>query len=397
MKRLGNIWNDVINVDLAVQDIIDGTKHKRGKREVKKLLYDKDVVAEHPELWHQIDKAKAKEYAKYLVAMLEDGTWIHQKPKHRQQYCRNKTHGKGKWRNLGIPYLDDHIIAHMAIRASMKAFTRGMHPHCCGSVPNRGIKHVYKTVKRWMQGDKECRYFVKLDIRHFFENITSDLLKAELRKRIKDEKVLHVFDQIIDSDDSACPVGYYTSPWLANLLLQDLDWFIEQQLYKERRGKRIKYVRHYLRYVDDMLLIGTCKGDMIKAIHEIQKFLKDHYGLEIKNSWEIKAIGKHEIIDGEWKLKPGTYWCDIGGYKFCKDSVIMRDGIYLGTKRLAKKMYKKGYYTLHECQSINSGIGWAKHCNSNNFIKNDIQPYVDINQTRKVVSVCGANQVTAKR
>lgn len=35
MKRLGNIWNDVINVDLVVQDIIDATKYKRGKREVK--------------------------------------------------------------------------------------------------------------------------------------------------------------------------------------------------------------------------------------------------------------------------------------------------------------------------------------------------------------------------
>lgn len=111
------------------------------------------------------------------------------------------------------------------------------------------------------------------------------------------------------------------------------------------------------------------------------------------NSHVVRSVR----FGGEWKLKPGTYWCDIGGYKFCKDSVIMRDGIYLGTKRLAKKMYKKGYYTLHECQSINSRIGWAKHCNSNNFIKNDIQPYVDINQTRKVVSVCGANQVTAKR
>lgn len=88
MKRLSNIWNDVVSVDLTVQDIIDGTKYKRGKREVKKLLYDKDVVAEHPKLWHQIDKAKAKEYAKYLIAMLEDGTWIHQRPKHRQQACQ---------------------------------------------------------------------------------------------------------------------------------------------------------------------------------------------------------------------------------------------------------------------------------------------------------------------
>lgn len=397
MKRLGNIWNDAINVELVVSDIIDGTKHKRGKRETRKLLFDKETVAEHPELWHQIDKTKAEAYAKRLVEKLEAGTWEHQPPRHRRQYCRNKTHGKGKWRNLSIPCLDDHIVAHIVMRASEKAFTKGMHPHCCGSVPGRGIKHVYKTVKRWMQGDRKCRYFVKLDIRHFFENIDAGILKKELRKRIKDKKILAVFDKIIDSDEIACPVGYYTSPWFANLLLQDFDWFVEQALYKERRGKRIKYVRHYLRYVDDMLLIGTCKGDMVKAIQSIQAYLMDRYGLEIKNSWEIKAIGKHEVVDGNWQLKPGTYWCDIGGYKFCKDSVILRDEIYLGTKRLAKRMYKKKYYTLHECQSLNSMLGWASHCDSKRFVLDEIEPYVSIDKTRKVVSTCGQKQVTVSR
>lgn len=77
--------------------------------------------------------------------------------------------------------------------------------------------------------------------------------------------------------------------------------------------------------------------------------------------------------------------------------LAMRDGVYLGTKRLAKKMHKKGYYTVHECQSINSRIGWAKHCNSNNFIRNDIEPYVDINKTRKVVSACGVSRATANQ
>lgn len=395
MKRLGNIWNDVTNVDLAISDVIEGTKNKRGRRETQKLLYDSEIVAEHSELWHQIDPAKASTYAEYLVNMLASGTWEHSHPKHRRQFCRNKTHGKGKWRNLSIPNLDDHIIGHIAIRASKAAFLKGMHPHCCGSVPGRGIKHVYTTVRRWMQGDRACRYFVKLDIRHFFDNIDGELLKAELRKRIKDERVLDIFDSIIDSDETACPVGYYTSPWFANLFLQDFDWFVEQKLYKERRGKRIKYVRHYLRYVDDMLLLGTCKGDMVKAIHEIKKYLKGHYGLEIKDSWEIKSIGKHEIIDSEWKLKAETYWCDIGGYKFCKDSVIMRDGIYLGTKRLAKRIHKKGYCTKHECQSMVSRLGWAEHCNSKNFKRYDIDPYVDV-QRMKRNTICGIKQKTAR-
>jgi len=396
MKRLGNIYKDVVDVDLVISDIIDGTKFKRGKRKVRWLLHDQSIVKEHPELYHQIDRAKARKYAQYLVNLLESGAWRHKKPRHLRRYCQNRTHGGGKWRNLSVPCLDDHIIAHMVVRASERAFMRGMHPHCCGSVPGRGIKHVVKTVSRWLKGDKECRYFVKLDIRHFFENIDRRLMKATLRKVIKDKQVLDIFDQIIDSDDTACPIGYYTSPWFANLFLQDFDHFIEQGLYKERRGKRIKYARHYLRYVDDMLLVGTCKGDLLKAIKAIKRYLMDNYGLEIKDNWEIKAIGKHEIVDGKWRLKPGTYWCDIGGYKFCKDSVILRDGIYLSTTRLVRRMAKKGYYALHDCESLNSRIGWSMHCDNHNLLNDKIKPYVDLDRVRKVVSICGQGRKTAK-
>ena len=178
--------------------------------------------------------------------------------------------------------------------------------------------------------------------KQYFDNINGEILKQKLRRKIKDKDVLQVHDQIIDStkllegkiedlhpgakppEEIACPVGYYTSPWYANLYLEELDWFVEQQLYKERRGKRIKYVRHYLRYVDDMLLIGTSKTDLEKAVREIKKRLRQTLGLEIKDCWEIKAIGKHIEIDGKRQMKPGTYWCDIGGYKFCKDGTILR-------------------------------------------------------------------------
>lgn len=386
MKRLGNLWRDVVKADNGVQAIIDGTRYKRGQHETQKLLYSADAIANDKTLWHRIDEQKAREYSEQLCAALNSGTWRHKEPRYRRQFCRNRAHSRGKWRDLYIPCLDDHIVAHMVMNASMEAFTRGMHPHCCGSVPGRGIKHVNRTVKKWFIGDKECRYFVKLDIRHFFDNIDRNTLVRVLESKIKDKHVLSVFCQIIDSAPIPCPVGYYTSPWFANLYLEKFDWFVEQELYKVRRGKRIKYVRHYLRYVDDILLVGTSKNDLKKAIHEIKRFLREERGLELKDSWEIKAIGKHEIVDGEWKMKTGTYWCDIGGYKFSKDATVLRDGIYLSTKRLAKQMGKQRRFTVHQCMSINSRVGWASHCNSKGFIRNEIEPHVDINVTRGIIS-----------
>ena len=386
MKRINNIWEKAIDRENGYISLVDGTKNKRGKREVQRLLYSDEAVLKDKTKWHLIDPKKGKAYAEVLCQRLESKTWIHRKPKYKRQYCRNRASSRGKWRDLYIPYLDDHIIHHMIMNASMEAFTRGMHPHCCGSVPGKGINHVIKTVSGWMRNDKQCRYFVKLDIIHFFDNIDADILKQKLRRKIKDKNILWSHDQTIDSAPVACPVGYYPSPWYANLYLEEFDWFVEQELFKNRRGKRIKYVRHYLRYVDDILLIGTSKKDLEKAVREIIQYLDKNYGLSIKNSWEIKKIGKHEMIDGKWRLKPDTYFCDIGGYKFCKDATIMRDGVYLSAKRLARKMSKSEYYTEHQCHAINAKVAWAEQCDSGKFLENDIFPYVNIKTTRRLVS-----------
>jgi len=386
MKRLGNCWEQVLEPDNGFVAVWEGTLNKRHDKKTQRFFFDPEDVEQNPSCWHAIDPRKARAYTAKLAEKLRDGTWIPKAPRHIHRFCHNKTSKKGKWRDLYVPAFDDHIVAHMIMQVIMPAFTRGMHPHCCGSVPRRGINHIVRTVSHWAQDDRECRYFVKLDIRKFFDSIQADILIRKLNEKIKDKYILQALEKLIRSAPSACPVGYYTSPFFANLYLQDLDWFIEQHLYKERRGKRIKWVRHYLRYMDDMLLIGTSKADLYKAVRCIQKYLKENYQLEIKPTWEIKRIGKHEQGLKEWKLQKGTYWIDIGGYKFCKDSTIMRAGIFLATRRLAKKIFRSDYYKQHDCRSINSRLGWAKHCDSQRFIEREIKPYVDIKRSRRA---CG--------
>ena len=384
MKRLGHLWNDVLDLDNGFVALVEGTQNKRNHRETQRFYFDAADVAENPSCYHVIDPVKAKAYIAKLIPSLQNKTWEPKQPRYIRRYCLNRTSKRGKWRDLYVPAFDDHIIAHMIMKIAMPAFTRGMHPHCCGSVPGRGIKHVLRSVSHWFQDDRECRYFVKLDIRKFFDNIKADVLMDKLREKIKDENVLWAFEKIIYSAPVACPVGYYTSPFFANLYLQDLDWFIEKDLYKVRRGKKIKFVRHMIRYMDDLLLVGTSKLDLKKAVYAIIDHL-DKYDLNVKPTWEIKVIGKHELIDGEWKLKPNTFWCDMGGYKFCKDATILRSGIFLASMRLARRMFREDYHTIHQCKSIVSRVGWSCHCNNDNYVSK-IKNYVDLKTTRRIIS-----------
>lgn len=391
MKRIGKLWDEVLNLDNGFVAVWEGTLNKRKYSSTKRFFFSPEQVAENPSCYHAIDPVRAKAYVAKLIPGLRNQTWKPKEPRHIHRYCKNSSQKKGKWRELYVPSFDDHIIAHMLMNVAMPAFTRGMHPHCCGSVPRRGIKHIVTTVSHWMMDDLECRYFVKLDIRKFFDSIKAERLMEKLRAKIKDKYVLWAFEEIIKSAPVACPVGYYTSPFFANLYLQDFDWFVEQQLYKVRRNKRVKFVRHYLRYMDDMLLVGTSKADLVKAVMAIKSYLWREYELTIKPTWEVKRIGKHEKANGEWKLKPDTYWCDIGGYKFCKDATIMRGGIFLASLRLARKMFHSDYYTLHQCQSINSRVGWSTHCDNDHFLRT-IKQFVNLKITRRIISYVNVAQ-----
>lgn len=387
MKRLGRLWGEICTVENGITAVINATKGKRGRKETARFLYSDDVVAASPNLYHQIDPEKAKTYIENeILPKLTNFTWEPKPPRYKRVYCWSHTHKNGKWRELYIPSFDDHVVMHMVMQVVMPAFTRGMHPHCCGSVDGRGTKHIINNVKKWFQKDHDIRYFVKLDIRHYFDNIDPDILMHQLKRVIKDKYVLCIFEKLIHACPVACPLGFYTSPYFANLLLQDMDWFIEQKLYKIRRGKRIKFVNHQLRYMDDILLTGSSKTDLEKAVRAVMDFVSANYGLKIKDSWEIKKIGAHILVDGKWVMPKDEYWCDIGGYKFCRDAVIMRGGIFLATAKLARQMYDSGWYSLHQCESLNSRLGWASKCDTVYFTEECIELYVDIPKTRRIIS-----------
>ena len=91
-----------------------------------------------------------------------------------------------------------------------------------------------------------------MDIRHFFESVDHDVLKAGLKKKIRDERMLYILELIMDGSEVGLPLGFYTSQWLSNFMLQPLDHFIKEQ---------VKAV-HYIRYMDDMVVFGKNKKEL---------------------------------------------------------------------------------------------------------------------------------------
>lgn len=94
-----------------------------------------------------------------------------------------------KERVIIVPTMEELIVQHNVVNALKPMFCKGMYEHSYASLPGRGAHKGKQVIEKWIRTDaKNCKYVLKMDIRHFFDTVPHDKLKAKLRKTIHDEK-----------------------------------------------------------------------------------------------------------------------------------------------------------------------------------------------------------------
>jgi retron-type reverse transcriptase len=163
-------------------------------------------------------------------------------------------------------------------------------------------KGTHAAVDRFQHFARRFRYLLKCDVARYFPSIDHTLLKAQLRRKIKDRAVLWLADRIIDHsppfDDAALaspgsstpgaqrqvldsrgadgpvqpplvqrrglPLGNQTSQFFGNVYLSPFDRFVLEQI--QPGG--------YLRYVDDFVLFADHRTFLRQARERCQDFLE---------------------------------------------------------------------------------------------------------------------------
>lgn len=395
MNRVGYIWEKFCTVENARKAIYSGTENKRNDRVVRRIFGYSENGGLNP------DKVDA--YAKRLVAELEADRWHHAPGR------RETIRSSGKTREIEIARLHDHFVQWMVILAIEDYLMKRMYRHSFGNLPGRGIHDAMLYLQKHARAGK-YKYFVHLDIRHFYQSVDLDLLSEMMHRRFKDARYLKIVDECIYSsvrtgDDGLnrnLAIGYYDSPWFANIYLDPLDHFITEDLYKERRGKRTKLVPVYARYVDDLHLQGNSASDLKKAVKQIIRFCQERLHIDIKESWEICRVGELLPPDekGRQKLKPGTKRIDMVGYTFTTTTTTLRDTNFLSTRRLARKISKRlrerGFVVLQNAQAFVSKAGWFSHADSRTFFKRYIAPVIDPNFVKEIISYASKNGIVGE-
>ena len=134
------------------------------------------------------------------------------------------------------------------------------------SYANRISKGTLKAIERFdtfkkkvSKNNNQTCYFLKADIRHYFDSVNHQILLGLIQRRIYDEKIIWLIKQILqnhksDGEGRGMPLGNLTSQFFANVYLDELDQYVKHQL-------KAKY---YLRYVDDFIILDTSIDELIE-------------------------------------------------------------------------------------------------------------------------------------
>ena len=266
-----------------------------------------------------IDKVTKDEYGKNLDRNIKDLV----------QRLKNKSFkplpslrvyipkANGKKRPLGIASYEDKIVQ-MAVKKILDAIYEPRFLNCMyGFRPNRGCHEAIKEVYQRISYGK-ISYIVDADIKGFFDNVNhSKLIKQLWTMGIQDKQLLFVLKRILKApirmpDGSTVypakgtPQGGIISPLLANVVLNELDHWIDSQWtehpvanrygtwrtirtsevfdkskgYQKMRNSNLKEM-FIVRYADDFRIFCRNREDAEKTMEAVTRWITERLKLEV--------------------------------------------------------------------------------------------------------------------
>lgn len=186
-------------------------------------------------------------------------------------------------------------------------------------------KGTHRALKRATSMLRKNQFFLKCDVRKFFNTVDHELLKHFLEQRFTEQELLSLFERIIDEPVPGCEknkglaIGNLTSQCFANLYLTSLDLMVLHKL--KPCG--------YIRYMDDFVLFGSCVDELHGFLYEITDFLNISLKLTLKPEATFAAPVKHGLPFLGMQLFRSTVRVDSKSLKRLKKKLRWRTTQYL--------------------------------------------------------------------
>ena len=248
MRRIGNLFQRIAdrdNLRLAFGKAVRGKRHRP---EVRRFAAD--LEARLRSIGNQLQSGKT------LVG--EFHQFVIHDPKERV---------------ITAPCFSARILHHAIMNVCEPVFERWLIDDTFACRAARGREAALRRALHFSHG---APYFLKLDIRKYFDSVPHENLLRRLERLFKDRRLLELFARIVrgfrPEIGRGLPIGSLTSQHFANFYL---GWF-------DRFAKETLRIRGYVRYMDDMLVWAATSKELQAVLIACRQFLRDELGLELK-------------------------------------------------------------------------------------------------------------------
>jgi len=190
-----------------------------------------------------------------------------------------------KERVISIAQFRDRVVHHALVNILEPIYEKQF---VFDSYATRKNKGTHKAIERAQSFMQKNRWYLKMDIRKFFNSINHELMNSAIQRKIKDKYILGLCNKIIakgGDGTKGLPVGNLTSQFFANVYLDVFDHYVKD----EQRSK------FYIRYMDDFCVFSNDKELLKGLCKEIITFLHYRLDLDIKDSATLINTSLHGL------------------------------------------------------------------------------------------------------
>lgn len=229
-----------------------------------------------------------------------------------------------KAREIHAADFSDRVVHHVLVprleALFEPVFIHDLYSNRQGKGTHAAVERLGAFMRAASDNGRRPAWFLQLDVRNFFNRIDQALLfqlvNRRLKKAVKGGRIssaaawdLSWLTRVILKQDlkhetlyrctprelervpphkrlsaappgKGLPIGNLTSQFFANVYLNELDQFVKHRLK----------CHHYLRYVDDFVLVHESPARLRDWEHQIEAFLAERLMLELKPEWPLRPV-----------------------------------------------------------------------------------------------------------
>lgn len=273
-----------------------------------------------------------------LMSIMKDGSYLPSAPREFVVF-------EPKRRQISALPFKDRVVQHAINNIIEPIFDRTFYTQSYGCRQGKGTHSgaiKCQSLMRSLSKSNNELWILKTDFSGYFYNIDRGVLHERIRSKISCNKTLLLIEKFVPKDGIGIPIGNLTSQLFANIYGTIID---EWLLHKKK-------IKHFIRYMDDIVIFGSSKNELLSLKIDIDKFCESNMRLTLSH----------------WSVSHKERGVNFLGYRIWSTHKLLRRQSVVSAKRKIRK-YRESGDTVKLNMFKASWIGHANWANSYNLLK----------------------------